>query len=44
MTVRDRLAAALIDHWPSPWYGSEKQRNQVYEVVDVLIAEFGRGD
>lgn len=39
--LRDRIAATLIDYWPSPWHGSDKQRGEVNDLADVLIAELG---
>lgn len=37
--LQDRISATLIDYWPAPWYGSEKQHAEVKDLADAIIAE-----
>lgn len=36
---RDRIAAVLKSHWPAPWFGGERQHQQVLDLADGVIAE-----
>jgi hypothetical protein len=40
-SLRDRIAAVLKSHWPAPWFGGDRQHQQVTRLADTLIHELG---
>jgi hypothetical protein len=39
--LRKRVAAVLLDYWPAPVFGSDRQMQQVADLADAVIAELG---
>lgn len=37
--MRDRIAATLKSRWPAPWFGGERQHQQILDLADAVIAE-----
>lgn len=41
--LRGRVAAVLQSSWPAPWHGSDRQRQQVDDLADVVIEALDMG-
>ena len=37
--LRTRIFKTLLDHWPAPLFGSDRQLQQIVDLTDQLIAE-----
>jgi len=42
--VSDRIFKTLLDHWPAPLFGSDRQLQQIVDLTDLLIAEVTAAD
>lgn len=41
--MRDRIAATLKSRWPAPWFGGDRQHQQILDLADAVIAELDLG-
>jgi hypothetical protein len=39
--LRDQIAAVLKSRWPAPWFGGDRQHQQVADLADAVIRELG---
>lgn len=41
--MRDQIAATLKSLWPAPWFGGDRQHQQILDLANAIVAELDLG-